>query len=458
MNMARRVAALAVLIFGVTFTLRVQGISDHFWLLEDQIRDWSIALSSFSELPLVGSPTHFDGYTIGPAFYWILWAIRITLGPWFQNLPHAGGIGQAMLQSGADALLVVAIWRRTRSPWIALSTGVMVATAAYDLALSALVWNPTMGSVLARVAMALVLLGWHDGSTIRIASTTAVAWSAVHAYTGAIFVAVSVFVAILADPIIRRNWMDVRRVGGVVVMTVSLLQTPYMMHRLSEQFIDPAMGGVSDSVGRILSGRAQPAIANSVAGYVDAVHFIAIEPWRVPFVGWMLVVCAGIVAVRYRRDRSLLAMTLLPQGAAIAGYSLFLGDLNHYYYLSLMPAVTLMFVLAATALPPPRLVGPIAVTLLVLALATVPGRLSFAATMHQMPQYRLLVDGSRQIKSVGRPVRAIETDFALPRTADPEFLYTVLGGHLDSRSPWTALITTDGRVTYRNVGDRDVGF
>ena len=59
---------------------------------------------------------------------------------------------------------------------------------------------------------------------------------------------------------------------------------------------------------------------------------------------------------------------------------------------------------------------------------------------------------------MGRPVRAIETAFALPRTADPEFLYTVLGGHLDSRSPWTALITTDGRVTYRNVGDRDVGL
>jgi len=66
-------------------------------MLADQIRDWSIALEPFWRLPLVGSPTHVHGYTIGPAFYWILWAIRVVIGPFFENLPHAGGIGQAAL-------------------------------------------------------------------------------------------------------------------------------------------------------------------------------------------------------------------------------------------------------------------------------------------------------------------------------------------------------------------------
>ena len=55
-------------------------------------------------LPLVGPATHVHGYTIGPAFYWVLWAIRVVFGPWFENLPHAGGIGQAALQSAVDAL------------------------------------------------------------------------------------------------------------------------------------------------------------------------------------------------------------------------------------------------------------------------------------------------------------------------------------------------------------------
>ena len=315
-----------------------------------------------------------------------------------------------------------------------------------------------MGSALAKIAMALVLLNWQRGTMFRVALSVAVAWSAVHAYTGAIFVCLSVFAAILAEPIAQWNWSGARRAGAVVVMVVALLQAPYMAHWLSAQFDVRAMGGVSDSVGKILSGAEQPAIANSVASYVDAVHFIEIEPWRVPFVGWVLVACAGIVAVRYRRDPSLLVMTLLPQVAAVAGYSLFVGDLNHYYYLSLMPATMLMFVLAATALPPSRFVDLAAVAILVVALTLVPGRLRFAATIYQMPQYRLLVDGSREIKRVGQPIQAIETDFMLPRTTDPEFLYTILGGRIDAQSPWIARITTDGRIVYRNVNDRDAGL
>jgi hypothetical protein len=179
-------------------------------LLGDQIRDWSIALRSFGDLPLVGPPTHVGGYTIGPAFYWILWAIRVSVGPWFLNLPHAGGIGQAMLASGADALLLVAVWHRIRSPWIALTTIVLVATASYDVCLSALVWNPTMGSTLAKAATALVLLDWHRGSAARVGVAAALAWSAVHAYTGAIFVTIGVFAALLADTLVRGNWGAVR--------------------------------------------------------------------------------------------------------------------------------------------------------------------------------------------------------------------------------------------------------
>lgn len=62
----------------------VQG-STHFWLLEDQIRDWAIVLRPFHELPLVGPPAHVHGYTIGLAFYWILWGIPVTVGPWFAH-------------------------------------------------------------------------------------------------------------------------------------------------------------------------------------------------------------------------------------------------------------------------------------------------------------------------------------------------------------------------------------
>ena len=162
--------AIALLVFAATLAMRIDGISQHFWLLGDQIRDWAIALRPFSDLPLVGPPTHVGGYTIGPAFYWILWILRVLFGPWFDNLPHAGGIGQAALQSAADALLLVAIWRRTGSPWVALATVVIIATAAFDVSLASLVWNPPMGAALAKLAMAAVLVDWHRRSVFHAAA------------------------------------------------------------------------------------------------------------------------------------------------------------------------------------------------------------------------------------------------------------------------------------------------
>ncbi len=440
-----------MLTFTFALAIRVWGISQHFWLLGDQIRDWSIVLGSFSELPLVGPPTHVGGYTIGPAFYWILWAIRVSVGPWFQNLPHAGGIGQAALQSGADALLLVAVWRRTRSPWIALTMITLVATASYDLCLSALVWNPTMGSTLAKIAMALVLMDWHRGSITRVALTALVAWSAVQAYTGAVFVAVGVLTALLADPFVRRDWGALRRHAAIIVISVLLLQLPYAAHQVSNRFSDSAMAAVSGSVGQILSGNARPEFAKSINDYADAFHFVEIAPWRVPSVGWLLLGCGATLAIRYRRDPSLLAVTLLPQVAAIVGYALFLDDLDHYYYLSLMPAAVLTTLLAATALPWPRLTPVIGIVLFVAALMLVPTRVRFAATMHRMPEYEALVDGSRKIARLKEPMRSIETDFSLPATSDPLFIYRILGGRIDPTSPWIGRITGDGNVVYRRV-------
>jgi hypothetical protein len=51
-------------------------------------------------------------------------------------------------------------------------------------------------------------------------------------------------------------------------------------------------------------------------------------------------------------------------------------------------------------------------------------------------------------------MRAIGTEFRLPPTSDPAFIYRVLGGRIDRRSPWVAMIARSGHVTYRKVADR----
>jgi hypothetical protein len=443
--------ALLVVTFAFTLLVRIRGIGRHFWLLGDQIRDWTIALRPFTELPLVGPATHVGGYTIGPAFYWILWAIRVVFGPWYENMPHAGGVGQATLQSAADVLLLAAVWHRTRSVWLAMTTVVVLATAAYDLCLSALVWNPVVGSTLAKAATALVLLDWHRKSATRVTVTAALAWIAVHAYTGAIFVAVSVFAALLVDPFVRGDRRAAARNAGIIAAAVAVLQLPYLAYQVSHRFGDRAMGAVTGSLYRIVTGSALPEIGKSVSGYASAFTFIEGAPWPVAFLAWALLASGAIVAIRYRRDPTVLAIALLPQVAAVIGYALFLDDLDHYYYLSLMPASVLTMLLAATAMPSPRLARAVAIALFVGALAVVPARVRFAATMHRLPEYGVLVEASRKIASMGQPMRQIVTEFALPETSDPEYLYRILGGRIDRASPWIGVITPTGDVIYRKV-------
>jgi hypothetical protein len=315
---------LVLLVFASTLTLRVRGIDTNFWLLRDQIRDWEIALRPFQDLPLVGPATHVGGYTIGPAFYWILWLIRVTIGPWFEYLPHAGGIGQAILQSAADALLCVALWRRTDSIPIAAATVILFATAPFDLRLSSLIWNPVMGTTLAKAATALVLLGWYRGSLLRAALLAVVAWSAVHAYTGAVFVTLGVFAVMVAGPWIEGERHTARRNLLTVVAVVALLQVPYAIYRVMEGSRNPAMGAVTHGVMRVLSGGEPPHVLESLAGYSSAVNFILVSPWTIRWSSWVLLACAGIVAFRYRRDAAVLGVVLMPQVAALAGYAFFL--------------------------------------------------------------------------------------------------------------------------------------
>ena len=440
----------------------MHGISRHFALLGDQIRDWGIAVGPFSGLPLVGPATHVGGYTIGPAFYWILWAIRVVVGPWFSNLPHGGGIGQAIVQSGADALLLFAIWRRTGSVWIAVAAVILIATGAYDLSLSALIWNPTMGQALAKIAMALVLLGWPLRSLTGVAVTTAVAWSAVHAYTGAIFVALSVFAAVLGGLLFRGEYARAARSAAVIAGVVAVLQVPLIVYRLSNE--TPAMGAVAGSVGRILSGQARPDFAGSWTAFAGAFTFIQGAPFTIiqgaPWhhnsrLVWLLAACAVIVTIKHRRDPALLSVTILPLALTVIGYAFFLGVAHEaYYYLSLMPAAVLSVLLGLTAMPSPRASQTVAVGLAILALAIAPSRVRFAATFPRMPEYGALVDGSRRLVERGFPVKAIRTEFQLPPTADREFLYRILGGRIDASSHVSAVIARDGQVTYQSERDK----
>ena len=443
-----KVGSAALTLFLFAFFTRVRGIDSHFWLLGDQIRDWGIALRPFHELPLVGPATHVGGYTVGPAYYWIMWAIRVVVGPWFDNLPHAGGYGQAALESAADALLFVALARRLESPAVAFAAMLVIVTASFDVALSAIDWTPPVASALGKTAIALVVLKWPRAGVPRAAVVTALAWCAVQVYTGAVYVTAGVLLALLMEPLMRRDWMAVRRIAVAIGAVIIVLQLPYLAHRVFDRASGPAMGAVTGGVARILSGDASPQVGKSLAGYAAAFNYIEVMPWQTMVPLWALAACSLAVAVRYRRDPAVLALTLVPQALAIVGYALFLDTLDHYYYIPVMPAAVLTMAFAL-AVPATSLAGRVVGIMLVAAAATmVPWRLGFATTMHRLPEYRVLVAASREIAGSHEAVRAIRTEFMLPPSTDPEFLYTILGGRIDANASASAVIRADGTVTY----------
>ncbi len=445
-------AVPAAVFVGLTL-LRANGITSTLWLLDDQIRYWDTALLPLTDQPLVGPRTHYGGYALGPVFYWVLWVTRVTLGPWVDNLPHAGAIGQVLLASTADTVLLVAVWKRTRSVWLALATVLLVATAPYDLALSATIWNPIMAAIAIKGATALVLLGWHDRSLPHIAATAALAWTAVHCNLPAVFPIIGIFAAIMLPPVLRRDARAVWQRASTVAAVVLVLQLPYLAHRI---WIDPGGGGIeviTASLGQILVGTEALRWSDSAASLGRAVNHIQGAPWQPGWLVWVLVACAPVVIVRHRRDVALLAVTVLPLLVALVGYAFWNRDFDDYYYLSLMTAVVLTFQFGLTAVARGRAARGMAVALFLVSVAILPARASESTTVHRMPGYDGLVEGSKQILRRGVAVREIRADF-LPPESNSEFIFTVLGGRIDPDGDWIATVAPDGLVSYEQVSSR----
>jgi hypothetical protein len=234
--MHRSRTAVLPLAFVLSLTIRVWAITRNYGLFDDQIRDWTIALGPLNHLPFVGiSNPAGRQQLLGPAFYWVLWAMRVTLGPWFENLPHAAGVGEAILHAAGDALLLAGIWRRTGSARLAVAATVLV--AIYDLQLPAMAWSPAMAVGLAKLATAVVLLGWprrsssSGASGAGVAGAAAIAWCAVQCDASMFVVALGVFAALLAMPLHGRDYIALRRTAWIIAVVVAILQVPHAVHR-----------------------------------------------------------------------------------------------------------------------------------------------------------------------------------------------------------------------------------
>lgn len=442
----RRDVAIAVALFAYVLAIRTYDVSTTFLMLGEQARDWAIALGGITELPLVGAPSTAGGRGFGPAYYYLLWLGRVTIGPFMDNLPHAGGVTVALLQSIADVWLFMALSRRTH--WaLALPTCLLIATGPFDIAISSVIWNPPVSEALIKMAVAMAL-SLHPASPLwHTAIAAGLAWAAVQAHLSGIFIAAPLLAALALRTIVERpsnTWRTLVERSLVVAGVVLVLQIPFLISMVS----DPsAPAGPSTAIAGLTNPQAfQPWKAYDSVTSITGNLVLPLSD--APLVFAIATLLAGaIVAYVYRRDPIVLAVTI---GGIITATLLFTTSTRSYdgyWFIPLVPALTLTFAMTIAAIPWRQALMPVGLALTVWLAIWQPARLEQSLAYFEYPQYDAMLRGSRELALRAPAVRDIKVAFDVHPTMDRHFIYTILGGRIDSQALYTAVINADGSVT-----------
>jgi hypothetical protein len=448
--------ALAGALFLYVLLMRTYDVASTFLMLGEQARDWTIALGSITDLPLVGAPSTAGGRGFGPAYYWLLWLGRVTIGPFMDNLPHAGGVTVALLQSIGDVWLFLALSNRTH--WgLALAACLLIASGPFDIAISSVIWNPPVAAALIKMATASALMLRPTSSAWRLGVTAALAWMAVQAHLSAAFVAAPLLLSIALQPLVARRQpvfvhdtidgsqrMAFRKAAGTAGLIAAVivgLQIPFLMSLLNEP---SAPAGPGAAIANITSGQSfRPFFGLDTVTGVTGNLLLPMENFRF----WIPTVIGGaIVLVVYRRD-------LIVPGASIAGiatasllFSAWTRSYDGYWFLPMVPALALTFAMTIAAIPWKPAVTWIGIALLLLFASWQPARIEDSKRFFEYPQYETMVRASREIVMKAPVVRDIRVTFEVHPTMDRHFIYTILGGRIDPTALYTATINSDGSI------------
>lgn len=367
---ARVAVTLAFFIYVVA--VRTHGVASTFLLLGEQTRDWTLALGSWRDLPLTGTPSTSGGRGFGPVYYWVLWIGRHIVGPFSQNLPHAGGLTVSLLQAAGDLCLFVALTRRVSYP-LALAAALLVATGPFDVGLSAAIWNPPVATALVKMTMALVLMtgaplrspglgarasagrarvgspgslgasvGPVSPSLWRVAGITVVAWLAVQAHSSSFFVTAPVLAALAAQPALFGGWRRTVEAAALAVGVIVVLQIPYIVAQ-----IQAPEGRIGPTV--VIESLADAATVQPAAAFARITN---ITGWLVMHTpdSWSYAlatfVATLVAAWRARRDLLLLSASVAPLVMATVLFATWTRPYDSYWFMTLAPAMVVTFALA----------------------------------------------------------------------------------------------------------------
>jgi hypothetical protein len=287
-------------------------------------------------------------------------------------------------------------------------------------------------------------------ATARALGIAACAWLTFQAHSSGLFVALPVFAALVfvefAGP--GRLAGAARRAAGLAGV-VLVLQVPFTVDALRRPSEPVGPGMVVASVRSTLANPSSIHLASTFQA-VGSASNVLIGPWSTAWFPWLLVVCTGAAAWRFRREPVLLAATAVPPMLFVAGFALLQLPFDSYYLLPLAPGLGIVFALALAGLPA-RWLQMAGAALTVAVVAAQPLRIEASQKDSRFPYYGALARGSREIRRRVEDVQNIETTFALPPTTDPNFIYWSLGGRILPASRYTARIAEDGSVSFTPV-------
>jgi hypothetical protein len=439
--------ALASVFFIYVLLIRTYDVASTFLMLGEQTRDWTIALGSITDLPLVGAPSTAGGRGFGPSYYWLLWLGRVTLGPFMDNLPHAGGITVALLQSIADTWLLIALSRRVH--WgLALAMCLAIASAPFDVAISSVIWNPPVSAALIKMATAMALMLTTTSPAWHIAVTAMLAWMAVQAHLSAVFVAAPLLAAISLQRFYDRSTTVLRsfyeRSAAVVIIaaTILVLQIPFFISIVREP---AAQVGPTSALASLTNPQAvRPWTAyDAVTGITGNLVWPMPDAFR--FAVPTLIV-AAIVAFAYRRDLVLLGLSIGGVVMATLLFTTSTRSYDSYWFITLTTALTLSYGMAVAAIPSKAAVKWIGIALLLVVAWKQPARIKDSTRFFKYPRYETMVRASTELIMKAPVVRDIRVTFEVHPTMDRHFIYTILGGRIDASALYTAVVNRDGSV------------
>ena len=446
---------LSLLLCLYSFYFRTFQITEHFHLLGDQVRDWNWALKPFRELPRVGTPTSKGGYCLGPIFYWTLWFIRITIGRFYENLPHAGGIGLAAIHSIADGILLVAILKRGIPIIASVAIMLLLVSSPFEASLSGTIWNPGLSVSFVELAIAFFLMIPNSHWALKTLVSSTAAWLAVQAHTQAIFFALPLLVYLVVEPWIVAGPRPALKRLLIIIAVIVVLQIPYATEINKHHDISQEQLGIIATSFNALG--TQPSSFHPYASFTTLVAALAELfgphlPRTVVIV--LILIAGGAVLFGYRKHHEVLAVALLPLFVAWLGYSfLSVGTLYTYWYMNLMPSFVLLILFGFTKSSFPILdkVSPLlGIFVLLLAFASQPSRLATRAQSTSYPYYAAIVRGAKEIVRNGAPVRSVIPP-SFPNKVEPSYLVRWLGGRVEESADLIAIIGEDGSVTYHTA-------